>query len=272
MKAGAYRKYGRYVAQRLNRLEFVIIVILNLKMKRILLLVVLFLFATSCFAQSVKFSINAGLSESTFSEPFTPNGKAILVNGQTISKSFVTGYNVGGLVDFTIKRVSIQTGLVYTVIGGTNNDHFNVPGNSYPYIFSDKQTLNLNYLQVPINVLYHIPTKFGSVFVGGGPYVAYGLSGKYKSNSTTALNDVTTTTATKGDVIFGNGQQGKYDFGNGPYVKNPDYGVNAIAGISLKNKIRLSAGYGFGIENLSHSIFTKGRNDVLSISIGYTFD
>ena len=150
MKAGAYRKYGRYVAQRLNRLEFVIIVILNLKMKRILLLVVLFLFATSCFAQSVKFSINAGLSESTFSEPFTPNGKAILVNGQTISKSFVTGYNVGGLVDFTIKRVSIQTGLVYTVIGGTNNDHFNVPGNSYPYIFSDKQTLNLNYLQVPL--------------------------------------------------------------------------------------------------------------------------
>lgn len=233
-------------------------------MKSFLLSLILFLFATSSFAQSFKFSVDAGLNESTFSESFTKAGDGILVHGQTISKSFVTGYHIDGLVDLPIRRVSIQTGIIYTTIGGINNDHYNIP-NSYEY--SDKQKLNLNYIQVPLNILYHIPVKFGNVFLGGGPYIGYGLFGKYQDKG----SDINSA-STSSDVVFGNGQNGKYNIGNGQYVKNPDYGINTAAGVSLTNKIKLSASYKFGIANLSRSMFTNGRNNVLSISIGYNFN
>jgi hypothetical protein len=232
-------------------------------MKTTLLSLLLIAFVTSSFSQSsFKYGVIAGLNESTFPEPFTTQGQKIMVHGQTISSSPIVGFHLGIIAEVTIKQISIEPGLFFTTKGGANIDSYSTPG----FYYYNKERITLNYIQMPINILYHVPLVFGNFFMGGGPYIALGVLGEYKTDNATSSSNLV---RKEGVVIFGSNDDGKYDFGNGSNVKNPDYGLNAEAGITLRNKLRFSVNYEYGLANLSNSIFTKGRNEVIGLSVGF---
>jgi hypothetical protein len=105
----------------------------------------------------------------------------------------------------------------------------------------------LNYIELPINFLYKIKIVPGtSVHLGGGPYFAYGVSETIKTD----------------DPTF---PYNSHNFIN----KNPDYGVDFIAGVVIKSKFIVDAGYGLGLANIGY--YGTLKNRVMSLSVGYLF-
>ncbi|OOQ56885.1 porin family protein [Mucilaginibacter pedocola] len=197
-------------------------------MKKVLLsLALVAVAATSAFAQIPQIGIKGGVNIAKL------NASAGNISASTES---VTSFSAGAFVDFKLGAVSLQPGLYYTGKGGSDGN-----GN----------TIRLNYLQVPVNFVYHAPIVVGDIFFGAGPYAAYGLSAKGKDAS--------------GVTIDGT-------FGDGPDdVKRTDLGLNGIAGIHLKTGLLLGINYDLGLSNITNDSSISTRNRVLGFSIGYTF-
>jgi len=216
-------------------------------MKKIFLLFLLFAATHSLFAQSVKFGLSAGLNESTNS---TYQGSPTVISGYK-------GFNAGVFAEFDQKKFSFEPGLFFSVKGY----------NAKTYIqYTDNASVNaqgkvvLNYLELPLNVLYNIRVPIGKLFIGGGPYFAYAISGH--SNSTVNQNGTTFT------------QSSNSLFNSGSPFKRTDFGLNAVAGLSLKNGILFNLKYGYGLTSIFHSTQTStdgGHNSVFSVSAGYMF-
>jgi hypothetical protein len=207
-------------------------------MKKALLLLSLMGLINFSFAQSVSFGVNAGVNFSKISS----SG-----NGLTLTSSNTTGFHVGAVADIGFGNLSLQPGILYSTKGGSINGS------------GGTEKLTLNYVEVPVNLLYNIPLGVGKVFFGGGPYVALGLSGK------ATLTGAATTSGSGSEsqnVTFGSADGD---------VKNPDFGVNLLGGFRFTSGLSLSAGYGIGIANLSNSSGASTKNNVLSFSVGYFF-
>jgi hypothetical protein len=214
-------------------------------MKKTLLLLSLLGSMSFSYAQTTKFGVIAGLNLATVSSTSS---------GSTNSSSSLAGFHVGAFADFELSSsVSIQPGILFSLKGGTQDE--TQSSGSFNIHATDK--LTLNYVEVPVNVFYHIPVSFGKIFLGGGPYIAMGLSGKEKVVYTGSISG-----SADSNVTFGS---------NSNDIKNPDFGVNLGAGVTLENNLLFKVGYGIGIANLSNTSGSTAHNNVLGISVGYSF-
>ncbi len=216
-------------------------------MKKILILAGLIIATLSTFAQTTTFGLNAGVNLSKL----TVSG-----NGASVSTQSLAGFHIGGVVDFGFNSFSIQPALLFSTKGGKSNSTSS-DGTS---TFTDNGKITLDYLELPVNFVYKVPAGSGKVFFGAGPYFGYGLSGKSSSHvSGTGIP----TTDTNANVTFGSGDND---------VKNPDYGVDFLAGYELSQGFTINAGYSLGLANLANG--SQGgttKNQVISFSLGYFF-
>jgi hypothetical protein len=217
-------------------------------MKKIFLMLFVLALSLPVFAQSVKFGVKAGLNESTADV------------GKTSSNiSNLSGLNAGAFAEFEFGKIFLQPGLYFTQKGYNSNTHITIDDpNGGTGSFDASGRLRLNYLQLPVNVLYNIAVKPGKIFFGAGPYYGYALSGNVRS---TTING-SPNQVSEGNITFG---------GDGNY-KRSDFGVNALAGIKLKNGLLFSVNYEYGLTNIYKSQFvTTDKNRVLGFSAGYQF-
>jgi len=134
-------------------------------MKRILFIAFLLSGSTLLMAQTfipkagvslAKVSISDDIKNEFYSDP---------------SISYKTGFIVGLAVQFPISdMISIQPELLYHQKGYKLSDEFD--GLNY------NETVTLNYLELPIMVNF----AFGNFYANAGPFLAYGLGGKYNWN------------------------------------------------------------------------------------------
>jgi hypothetical protein len=117
---------------------------------------------------------------------------------------------------------------------------------------------NILAIEVPVNLLVNLPAGPGHLFIGGGPYAGFNISGQR-------------------EVISGTTSESKLDIGNnsGDDLKALDFGVNFLAGYQLNSGLNFGAGYGLGLTNLrptsTSATNVEQNNRVLSFSIGYAF-
>jgi hypothetical protein len=128
-----------------------------------------------------------------------------------------------------------------------------------PFEVDGKETLN--YLELPLNITYSLPAGKNKVFLGAGPSIGLGLSGKYKF--TTEFPGQPTETE-EGDTNFG-GDEAEDDY------KPLDLGLNINGGFQLTTGFFLKLAYTFGMSNLSHDSETSFKNKGFAFSIGYFF-
>jgi hypothetical protein len=211
-------------------------------MKRTLLLLLILSINISAFAQNIRIGIKGGLNLSNFSYYYP---------GVTRPSDIKFGYHIGGLVNFGFKRFDIQPGLIYTSVGDQYDFQFlfsSGPNTTYNF----KQIIN--YIQLPVNFLYHTASTHGnSLHIGGGPYFAYGTTAKLTSGSNST--EIKLGDPDKDHLITYN---------------RTDYGFNFIAGGLIKNKIIVDMGYGLGLGNLV-SGNSRQNNRVINFSVGYLF-
>lgn len=208
-------------------------------MKKLLLTICLVLASIiTCFAQSFNFGVKAGLNLSN--QSMNPSNASSTKN--------LTGFHAGVIADIGVKDISIQPGLFFTTKGEVTPENLKqLTGQGGTY--NAKEVLN--YIEVPVNLLYKIRTAPAvKIYFGGGPYLAYGISG----HGTEAGAFPTYT------VHFDS---------NG--YKNPDYGVNLVVGGELFKKLLIDVNYDLGLDNLSRVDGQTIRNRVIGVSVGYLF-
>lgn len=210
-------------------------------MKKLLIVAVASLIGSAAFAQSggMHYGLKAGvnLPKYHFSS-----------GGGTSETNTTTNFHVTGYMDAPIGAgVSIQPGISLQGKGGETS--------------SSTTTVKQNtlWIEIPVNLVAKIPVgQAVGLFLGAGPYGAFGISGQ---NKTTVVN----TTSTR-DITFGNSSSDD--------LKGTDFGVNLLGGIQMTNGFNIGAGYGIGLTDLRpnpSSSNGKTTNRVLSFSIGVAF-
>lgn len=218
-------------------------------MRKNLLFIVLICLVSSSFSQSTKFGVVLGVNQTS-------------LIGSNQAPSSLYGYRAGGFADISLGHFSFQPGLYYTQKGAKGDITKVETFSGVNYTYHTTADIETVYLEVPVNILYHVPVIIGDIFVGGGPYFGVGTQGVISTSySATASSGISTSHSERNNVTFGSGQND---------MKNPDYGLNAVAGLEFKNHFLIDFGYSAGLRNLDNSGGSL-KNKVLSVSVGYTF-
>jgi hypothetical protein len=123
------------------------------------------------------------------------------------------------------------------------------------YTFTDSETaLNcykeINFFEIPLNLRYQVKLGFLGIFIYGGGYVAYSISGK---------------TVTESDPPTS--QSINYS----RFYEHLDYGYNIGAGLEFFKKFQLAGVWSQGLKNTSTNPDDASMNRVLSVNLTYLF-
>ena len=191
--------------------------------------------------------------------------------GRVDESNQLTSFQVGLLTDISLgaNLLALQTGVLYTGKGAEVQKGTSGQAGYF------KQSFNPRYIEVPANILVKVPLgKTSRVFVGAGPYLAVGVSGKVTTEGTLP---VLGNFDYERDITFSNDDPTTFSEEEGTgfgVVRRFDYGVNGTAGIEGKNLI-LGLNYGLGMAKLQSGTNNNADNDnkhrVLSLTLGFKF-
>jgi hypothetical protein len=207
-------------------------------MKKMLLAAVVILSTVNiALAQSTRFGFSGGVSLSNMLQKL-PTEKS--------SGLYRAGVTFGILADLPMqKNGSFQAGLNF-VQKGTHNKK--TPGNP-----DQKTQLRLNYVEVPLNVMFNIPKT--KLTIGGGPAFAIGIGGEgtVRTNGTPVTNE----------IKFGD--EDDADF------KGLDFGLNGQVAYTFNRGLFLAVNYTHGINSLYKDKSPDGQlyNKSFGFKVGY---
>jgi len=205
-------------------------------------LLVLLFCSTAVFAQlGIKAGVNVADEINSFSQSDIKAG---------FNSTNLTGYQIGLVYQAMPKKsgLGVEIGALLTQKGSTFSDStkiVNVIKQGYK---------ELNYLEVPFNIRYHLVLGLIGFYGFGGMYAGYALSG----------NTVDETTNTTRNTTFNT------------LKDRMDYGYNFGGGVELFHKIQLGATLSRGLKNTSTAIVglptpSKAANRVYSVNLVYLF-
>ncbi len=172
------------------------------------------------------------------------NGK--LSSGDKLENDMLLGFHGGVNVQIPIApEFYFQPGLMFAIKGAKNT--YTILGSE----FTDET--KINYIEVPLNLVYKGALGNGFVMLGFGPYVAYGISGKqiFEGNSLT--------------------------FERGVDYNAFDAGANIFFGYEMASGIFLQLDTQFGMLNVnpedgnSSGNNSTAKNTGFGLSLGYRF-
>ena len=170
----------------------------------------------------------------------------------------------GIVADLTLSpSLTVRTGVNFLQQGVQLNSTLPWGGDGQPEETSLKATAKLNYLQVPVNVLFTTKGKGIQLFAGGGPYASFAVSGKTKLETTYKFSDGSVETEKETNDPFKKDEDGETTF------KRLDYGVGVLAGLKLSNSLFASLGYQFSLANINKGDDGKYKHRGLQLSVGY---
>lgn len=147
----------------------------------------------------------------------------------------LVGFHAGLIADNSLgNAVTVRTQVLYSTKGCRLSDGL------------DSEDFSITYLEVPIDLLFKIPTASGQLLLGGGGYYAFALNGKLGSD----------------DLRIGNGRTDN--------IISSDYGVRASAWYDLSSGLTLNAFYNLGLTNINAvSGGATIKNRTFGLGIGY---
>lgn len=219
-------------------------------MKRLFLVAAALVFGGATFAQTTtpsntgttRFGLKGGVNLPKYR--YTNDDQ----NTSTDTKT-TTNFNLTGYADIPVSTYfSVQPGISLQGKGAKYYENGN-----------DQIEDNVLAIEVPVNLLVNLPAGPGHIYLGGGPYAGFNVSGQRKFT--------TGTTTTEPDLKIGND--------SGDNIKAFDFGANVLAGYQFDSGFNFGAGYGFGFTNLrptsTANTNVEQNNRVWSFTIGYAF-
>lgn len=211
------------------------------------------------------FGIQAGGNLGNIQWEDTEGGTTTEVN--TTSKF---GFLIGVLADVPLSTsLSFRPELNFIQKGAKLDDTRTESGAS----IKTTGEVTLNFIELPLNLVYNASAGMGSFFIGAGPSIGFGISGKYDQTSTLTFPGFPTTTSSeKGDVKFDGKKAAEVPASdNDAHLKSLDFGVNALAGYKMANGVFLNVGYTLGLSNLDPNENSSFKTKGFTIKLGYMF-
>ena len=166
------------------------------------------------------------------------NGK--LTSGDKLANDMLLGFHGGVNVQIPIApEFYFQPGLMFAVKGAKNTT--TILGAE----FTDET--KINYIEMPLNLVYKGALGNGFVMLGFGPYLAYGISGK--------------------QIIEGS----TFTIERGTDYDAFDAGGNIFAGYEMAVGIFLQLDTQFGMVNINTEDKPTTKNTGFGLSLGYRF-
>ena len=175
-------------------------------------------------------------------------------DGDKLDGKLKTGFNLGVNAEIPIGiDFYIQPGVLYTSKGA--ND-----------AFGTVNKVTVSYIEVPVNLLYKPELGSGKIILGFGPYVAFGVGGRYKyDNGSDDLtvkfkNNITAAELIAGDHV---------------YFKGLDAGANFLFGYEWINRFSVQLNAGLGLVKINPTLEnenpgkTSWKNTGFGLSLGY---
>lgn len=214
-------------------------------------------FKLSAQTKPVTFVVKAGVSTTSLSR--TP-GTDIRIKDP---EKNAFGYFAGAFVSFNFHQFSVQPAVIFNSIAANTTEEIvsgDIVDNKYG-------KWRLNYIQVPVNLVYHFPVEGGKLFIGAGPYASKPLSGHFTvpADNPSPASSQFRSVDPNIDAKFGSGQDKNF--------KAFDFGINALAGFEFTNGIMINAVYNAGLSNIQTDKYLYNSTKIrgLGISFGYKF-
>lgn len=169
----------------------------------------------------------------------------VTASSVSITAKTKVGFTLGMITSFPMGNdFSLDPALHFTQKGGNLKE-----GSA-----SDKSSFN--YIEIPVNLVYNTGSSNGKFFVGGGPSLSMGISGKDKFN----------------DGPYS--EESKIKFGNSETddLKGLDLGFNFLAGYQFKGGFLIAANYNMGLSNVAITTAgddSKMHNRYFGLRLGY---
>ena len=236
-------------------------------MKKIFtILTVVALSTTVSFAQ---FSVKAGL-----------NMANIVSNDDDADNGLKLGMIIGANYNAELSdAMSLDVSVAFKQSGTKETMEMSESNGGITVKQEGSMTYALNYLDISPSLSFNVSD---AMTLSVGPYLAFAMSGKATSESTTTISgggssiDGSETTSTSESLKFGTGDDDD--------VKGMDFGINIGTTYSINEAISVSAGYALGLTNLIYidddtkDFFDAIGEDVPSIknsgiflTFGYSF-
>lgn len=210
-------------------------------MKKLILSIAVLAFSVSAFAQGqpMGFGIKAGVNFPKYNFSGTNN---------SYQTNTATNFHVTAFLDAPISTnwFSIQPGVSLQGKGAE------LSSNEFGTL-----TQNTMWIEVPVNFVAKFPVQqAGHFFLGAGPYVGFGISGKNKYDSD-----------------WGSTEQ-EFEFDKDGTIKGTDFGLNFIGGYQFTNGLMIHGGYGLGLTDIrgsNNDFFPEDRltNRVWTVGLGF---
>jgi hypothetical protein len=166
------------------------------------------------------------------------NGK--FSSGDKLANDMLLGYHAGVNLQIPIvPEFYFQPGLMFAVKGAKNTTTI------FGTEFTDKT--KLNYIEMPLNLVYKGALGNGFIMIGFGPYLAYGISGK--------------------QIIEG----GSVTLERGVDYDAFDAGGNIFAGYEMASGLFLQLDTQLGMVNINPDDEPTTKNTGFGLSLGYRF-
>jgi hypothetical protein len=139
---------------------------------------------------------------------------------------------------------------------------------------SIKADMKLTYVELPLNIVYSTAGEEGGAgfFIGLGPSIGLGLSGKFKGDYTVSAMGQTESEPIDTDIKFDGKNDDEVDANDEDgHFKRLDFGANVIAGYQLSNGVFINAHYNYSFSNINPNAGVESKNRYFGIGIGYFF-
>lgn len=148
-------------------------------------------------------------------------------------------FHAGLISEFTIaERFYLQPQLLYSRRGSTLLSSTGAADTK----------VRINYIDVPVNLVYKLPVSFGKIFGGAGAAFSYGFGGKLEQN----------------------GQKSKVY--NSHEWKREDVSLSFTAGVEFNNGLFASINSQKGLMDVYKADGVSVKNRSVSVSLGYMID
>lgn len=215
-------------------------------MKKLLRIIIVFCFITLSFESFAQLKFGPKIGINFAKQKHVYDGKT-----DNDVKGIIS-FAIGGIVDYAFTDAfSIQPGLLLSGKGFKYTE--TEDGDTY------KDWLKLNYLEIPINIVYKHDIGNMIIYGAAGPYFGFAIGGKWKYEYEEDGDSDSGST----DVKFGDGE-------NDDGIKRGDFGLNIGTGVEI-NSFQIGINYGLGLSNISYSEKSIVKNNVFSISACYFF-
>jgi len=214
-------------------------------MKRSFLVTFMILAASALSAQGI--GLRGGLNLSN-----------LVGEGASDDAKMKAGFHIG--IDYEVAVAPdfyFAPGLLFSTKGSKSKSEVS---NSF-FSYTEEIKINLNYLEIPLNLVYKPMIGEGNLILAFGPYLGLGMGGKMK----TEINLDSGSETDEVDISFGSDED--------DFLKPFDMGANISFGYLFSSGLSVQLNTQLGLINISTSDDSDNaiKNSAFGLGFGYRF-